>query len=64
VEEVFFPRGRALKRARLWEEDAKDDRSEMPKLADMVRDQLAPTDAAVCEELDDLAGESYMDRLY
>jgi len=58
VEEVFFHCGRALKRARLWEEDAKHDRSEMPKLADMVRDQLAPTDAAVCDELDDLAGES------
>jgi predicted pyridoxine 5'-phosphate oxidase superfamily flavin-nucleotide-binding protein len=67
VEEVFFHCGRALKRARLWEQDAQRSRSELPKLADMMRDQLAPVDEAspeALEELDELAQESYLDRLY
>jgi uncharacterized protein len=64
VEEVFFHCGRALKRARLWEPASRVERTALPKLADMIRDQLAPTDDASRAELDELARESYLDRLY
>jgi uncharacterized protein len=64
VEEVFLHCGRAVKRARLWEQDAQRDRSELPKLAEMIRGQLESCDPALDEQLDALAEERYMNELY
>jgi PPOX class probable FMN-dependent enzyme len=62
VQEVFFHCGRAAKRARLWDPEAKVERSAMPRIADMIRDQLA--EPSLDPELDRLREETYMDRLY
>jgi PPOX class probable FMN-dependent enzyme len=61
VEEVFFHCGRAVKRADLWNPDAQF-AGTLPKLADMVRDQLAARE--LDDALDRLAEERYMDELY
>jgi predicted pyridoxine 5'-phosphate oxidase superfamily flavin-nucleotide-binding protein len=62
VQEVFFHCGRAAKRARLWDPAAQVERSAMPRIADMIRDQLAAP--SLDPELDRLRDETYMDRLY
>jgi predicted pyridoxine 5'-phosphate oxidase superfamily flavin-nucleotide-binding protein len=62
VQEVFFHCGRAAKRARLWDTEAQVERSAMPRIADMIRDQLA--EPSLDPELDRLREETYMDRLY
>src|SRR5439155_26579829 len=63
VEEVFFHCGRALKRGRLWDPDAQVDRSEMPRLAAMIKDQLG-SGSVVGTTIDPNRPETYMDELY
>jgi uncharacterized protein len=62
VEEVFFHCGRALKRGGLWDPSTQVDRSVLPPLAAMIKDQLAASEAA--EGIDPNAPETYMDELY
>ena len=42
VRELFFQCGKALMRARLWEEDVRVDRSVMPSVAQIIVDQVGP----------------------
>ena len=49
VEEAFLHCPKAIMRARLWEADAKVDRSVMPTLSEMVMDQLGLGKPAVSE---------------
>ena len=62
VEEVFFHCGRAVKRADLWNPEVQVPPGTLPRLAEMVRDQLAAVEYD--EQLDELAKERYMDELY
>ena len=62
VEEVFFHCGRAVKRADLWNPEAQVPPGTLPKLADMVRDQLAAPE--LDESLARLREERYMKQLY
>jgi PPOX class probable FMN-dependent enzyme len=62
VQEVFFHCGRAAKRARLWDPSAQVERSAMPRIADMIRDQLA--EPSLDPALDRLREETYMEQLY
>jgi uncharacterized protein len=62
VEEAFLHCGKALIRARLWHDDYKVDRSELPSYARMMKDQIDICDTA--EEIEDSVAEGYRDRLY
>jgi PPOX class probable FMN-dependent enzyme len=62
VEEVFFHCGRALKRGRLWDPSTQVERSVLPPLAAMIKDQLGSSDVAT--SIDGNAPETYMNELY
>lgn len=64
AEEVFLHCGRAVKRGRLWEADAQVDRKSLPRLGEMLRDQLAAEADEIGPAMDRLDDESYMNRLY
>jgi PPOX class probable FMN-dependent enzyme len=62
VEEAYIHCAKSFKRARLWHEEAKIDRSTFPSLARIVMDQLQLTDCTV-EELDQMFEADYQ-KLY
>lgn len=64
AEEVFVHCGRAVKRGRLWDADAQRDRSELPRIGEMLRDQLQPVAAELGDAMERLGDESYLNRLY
>jgi PPOX class probable FMN-dependent enzyme len=64
VEEAFFHCGRAAKRARLWDPAAQVERSAMPRLGDVLRDQIASDDGSLDETFDRLREETYLEHLY
>lgn len=68
VNEAFLHCAKAFKRSRLWDEDAKQDRKEMPSLAKMILEQVAepdepPTDDEI-REGDEFVEENYRTELY
>jgi PPOX class probable FMN-dependent enzyme len=63
VEECFLHCAKAFKRSGLWLTDGWPERSALPSLGRMLRDQGAAPDVSV-EELDRRIGESYTERLY
>jgi PPOX class probable FMN-dependent enzyme len=67
VEEAFLHCAKALKRARLWDPAARQDRREMPSIARMILEQTA-CDAAVDEaeaaKADVFVEENYRNELY
>ncbi|MCB0995324.1 MAG: pyridoxamine 5'-phosphate oxidase family protein [Acidimicrobiales bacterium] len=63
VEEAFLHCGKALIRSKLWDDDNRIDRTEVPSLARMLADQLALDDAVVAASEEYLA-EDYRSGLY
>jgi uncharacterized protein len=63
AEEVFFHCGRAVKRGRLWEAETQLERSAIPPIAAMIRDQIG-ADTELGRKIDPDAPETYMERLY
>lgn len=67
VEEAFLHCAKALKRSRLWEEDAKVDRSVMPSLARIILNQTSedgPIDEDIAKSADERLEASYRNHLY
>jgi PPOX class probable FMN-dependent enzyme len=62
VEEAFMHCGKALIRSRLWHEDAKIDRRELPTYGQMLKDQIDICDSA--EEIQESVVAAYRDKLY
>lgn len=61
VEEAFLHCGRALIRSRLWDPDARIDRSSYPTYGQVLADQIKGADA---EEIDASEDEANRERLY
>jgi PPOX class probable FMN-dependent enzyme len=66
VDEVFLHCAKALKRSRLWSDDYKQDRTQMPSIARIILDQVseAGVDEKVAAEADGSVEENYRKELY
>jgi PPOX class probable FMN-dependent enzyme len=68
VEEAFLHCAKALKRARLWDPASRQDRREMPSLAKMILEQVAPPDRPPSTDevnaADDFVEDNYRTGLY
>ena len=66
VDEVFLHCAKALKRSKLWHDDYKQDRSQMPSIARIILDQTCETgvDEAVASEADASVEGDYKTGLY
>lgn len=66
VTEVFLHCAKAFRRSRLWDPEARQDRSEMPSLVKMILDQTsgAPTDPAEMRRIDDGLEADYRTSMY
>jgi PPOX class probable FMN-dependent enzyme len=62
IDEAFLHCSKALKRARLWDEDAKIDRKTFPPLGQMLKDQMDTSMSA--EEAEEKVQHSIKTRLY
>jgi PPOX class probable FMN-dependent enzyme len=62
VSEAFLHCGKALIRSRLWQDDYKIDRAELPSYGQMLKDQIEICDSA--EEIQASVLEGYKNRLY
>lgn len=62
IEEAFLHCGKALIRSRLWHDDYRIDRSELPSYGRMLKDQIEICDSA--EEIETSVAEGYRYRLY
>lgn len=62
IEEAFLHCGKALIRARLWHDDYKIARSELPSYGSMLKDQIEICDSA--EQIEASVAEGYRERLY
>jgi uncharacterized protein len=66
VSEVFLHCAKAFRRSRLWDPDARQDRTEMPSLLKMILDQTtgAPKDPAEMQKIDDGLEADYRTSMY
>lgn len=66
VTEVFLHCAKAFRRSRLWDPDARQDRSELPSLAKMILDQTtgAPQDPAEMQRIDEGLEADYRRSMY
>ncbi|SIN88517.1 pyridoxamine 5'-phosphate oxidase family protein [Vannielia litorea] len=66
VEEVFLHCAKAFRRSKLWDPDARQDRSEMPSLSKMILDQTrgAPEDEGEMAKIDAGLEEAYAKSMY
>jgi uncharacterized protein len=66
VAEVFLHCAKAFRRSRLWDPEARQDRSEMPSLVKMILDQTtgAPKDAAEMRRIDEGLEADYRASMY
>ena len=68
VDEAYLHCAKAIKRSKLWDEASKRDRKEMPSLARMVLEQIAPPDDPPAEEAsraaDEFVEDNYKNELY
>jgi PPOX class probable FMN-dependent enzyme len=66
IDEVFLHCAKALKRSKLWQDDYKQDRSQMPSIARIILDQTCDTgvDEALAVEKDQDVEEAYRKELY
>ena len=66
IKEVFLHCAKAFRRAKLWDPDARQDRSEMPSLIKIIHDQTnaAPADAEEQRKLDQGLEDSYRRSMY
>jgi PPOX class probable FMN-dependent enzyme len=62
VQDAFLHCGKALIRARLWEDDYKIDRTELPSYGQMLKDQIETTETA--EEIQSSIENGYANKLY
>jgi len=62
VREAFFHCGKALIRSRLWQDDYKIDRRELPPYGRMLKDQIETTETA--EEIQASIEKGYANKLY
>ena len=62
VREAFLHCGKALIRSRLWQDDYKIDRSELPPYGQMLKDQIEIAETA--EEMQASIEQGYSNRLY
>jgi PPOX class probable FMN-dependent enzyme len=62
VKEAFLHCGKALIRARLWEDDYKIQRSQLPTYGQMLKDQIQTTETA--EEMQTSIENGYVNKLY
>ena len=68
VEEAFLHCAKAFRRSRLWDEESRQDRRQMPSLGRMILEQTAPPAAPPSEqtikETDEFVEENYRTELY
>nr|WP_273729291.1 pyridoxamine 5'-phosphate oxidase family protein [Brucella gallinifaecis] len=66
VSEVFLHCAKAFRRSRLWNQEARQNRSEMPSLIKMILDETtgAPSDQDEMQRMDDGLEEDYRRTLY
>ena len=68
VDEAYLHCAKAIKRSKLWDEASKRNRKEMPSLARMVLEQIAPPDDPPTEEAvkatDEFVEDNYKNELY
>lgn len=68
VDEAYLHCAKAIKRSKIWDENSKQDRGEMPSLGRMVLEQVAPPDqppsAEVLQTTDDYIEDNYKNELY
>ena len=62
MEEAFLHCGKALIRARLWHDDYRIDRSELPSYGRMLKDQIEISDSA--EDIEASVAQGYKEKLY
>ena len=62
VQEVFLHCGKALIRARLWADDYKIERSQLPTYGQMLKDQIETTETA--DQMQASIEHGYSTRLY
>jgi len=62
IEEVFLHCAKALIRSRLWHDDYKIDRAELPTYGRMLKDQIDV--ATTVEDIEKAIAESYTNKLY
>jgi uncharacterized protein len=62
VREAYLHCGKALIRSRLWTDDYKIDRADLPSYGQMMKDQIEIADSA--EEIEASVAEGYRERLY
>ena len=63
VGEAFLHCAKAFRRSKLWAHESRVDRSELPSLGQMLRDQVEPPDVSAAD-IDALAEEEYRTKLY
>ena len=68
VDEAYLHCAKAIKRSRLWHEESRQDRKELPSLGKMVLEQTAVENAApdveTVREVDDYIEDNYKNELY
>ncbi len=66
IDELFIHCAKAFRRAKLWDPNSHQDRSEMPSLIRIVLDQTtgAPDDPEALQKLDENLEKSYQTKLY
>src|SRR5262245_12681436 len=62
VREAFFHCGKALIRSRLWKDDYKIQRSELPAYGEILKDQIVTSETA--EEIESSVQSGYRNKLY
>ncbi|MGI9659854.1 MAG: pyridoxamine 5'-phosphate oxidase family protein [Gaiellaceae bacterium] len=63
VEEAFVHCAKAFRRSSLWDPEKHVERSELPSIGQMIRDQVKPPDLGA-EEIEEFAQEDYRTRMY
>ena len=61
ISEAFLPCGKALIRSRLWQNDYRIDRGQLPSYGRMLKDQIEVRDS---EEIEASVAQAYKDKLY
>jgi uncharacterized protein len=66
VEEAFIHCAKALRRSKLWQDDYKQDRSQMPSIARIVLEQVGAgtLDETVARAADERVEQSYQNKMY
>ena len=68
VDEAYLHCAKAIRRSKLWDEDSKHDRKELPSLGKMILEQTAPPEEPPSDdfvaEVDELIEDNYKNELY